>query len=486
MTSSPAKNPLRLKIGRAFLPILHNTDPFILVESPRGCLKTCTLLDIIMIRACKWPGLRWYIWRSTHELLCETILESSFEPYVLPKWANVPGMRCINLGARPANRVEYLFENGSSIIPMGIGDMQSGTSREGAGGYLAEAIELVTANQALVLAGMMRQPGVPYHQIMVDTNPGPPDHWLNLIAEPMPSHLRRVVTRGDYEALQEYNRRPAKNPAEKWKRIVCKIQDNPHYFDVEAWELTEAGSDYMKQLAALSGHLRARWVHGEWKSAEGSVYPGFNDEIGQNVWKLPPTPEGDKHWLPGDWPLYWGIDPGMDHPAAILWFTVTPENVLLVIEEIVVSGKGTDELVPMVKSLEKKNGWENREISRYGDPQYSFSSTAMSKRTIAEQWQDLGINLNPWPRTGDNMDGMVDAVRTKINDRTLAFVENCPKSIAAAQSWSFKRNRDGTASGVRGKDAYEEQYKDPNDVVRGLVALNPTHEQAPCEIITGE
>lgn len=481
MIAAPARNPLRLTMGQAFLPILHNIDPFILVESPRGCLKTCTILDILMMRACKWPGLRWYIWRSTSDLLADTILESSFEPYILPKWSKVPGMRCVNPGARPSNRVEYLFENGSSIVPMGIGDMQKGTSREGAGGYLAEAVELEFKEKALVLSAMMRQPGVPFNQIIVDCNPSAPDHWLNQIAEPIASHLRWVHTREDYDRLQEYNRRPAVNPTDKWKRIVAKIQDNPFYFDLENWKIRERGQRYLeKNLAPYTGHLRDRWVHGLWKAAEGSVYPNFHDE--HNVWPTPPTPDGEASWLPTSWPLYWGIDPGMDHPAAILWMTVTPSGQIIVIEEIVVSGKGTDELVPMVKAIEQRNGWTNRVISRYGDPQYSFSSTAMSKRTIAEQWRDLGINLHPWPRTGDNMDGMVDAVRTLINTRKLIITANCPKTIAAVQSWSFKRNRDGTPSGAKGKDAYEEGYKDANDVIRGIVALNPRYGRERSEV----
>lgn len=463
---------LPLVMGQAFLPVLHNRDPFILIESPRGCLKTCTILDIIMLRGLQWPGRRWYIWRSSRELLNTTVLPS-FEEYILPKWSTVRGMRCVNPGARPGNRRDYVFENGTVVIPVGLDDIQRGTSAEGAGGYLAEGIELDRLDQITALAGMMRQPGVDFHQIMVDANPGPPAHFLNQVAEPIPTALRTVNTREDYARLQEYNQRPATNPLRKWKRIVCKIQDNPHYFDVDKWELTDAGKKYMRSLGTLTGHLHTRWVLGMWKAAEGSVYPNFDDTVETgNVWRT--------FEIPHDWPLIFGTDPGVNHPWANLWFTISPNETLIQCGEIVVDGKGTDEIVPAVKAYEQKMGWQDREITRYGDPQYCFSMTAhsMTKETIAEQWAKLGLIMHRWPRTGDNMDGMVDAVRTRINAKTFVIMDCCPVTIGAVQSWSFKRNTDGSPAGAKGKDAYEELHKDPNDVIRGIVADGPKFEQS--------
>src|SRR6185436_20915825 len=82
--------------------------PFVFIESPRGSLKTCSILNLLMGRAYIWPGLRWYIWRSTRTLLSTTVLPS-FEEYVLPAWADIQGMRLTNPNARPGQRTEYLF-----------------------------------------------------------------------------------------------------------------------------------------------------------------------------------------------------------------------------------------------------------------------------------------------------------------------------------------------------------------------------------------
>lgn len=446
-------------MGHAFHALARCEDSFVLCESNRGAGKTRAILSILMARALAWPGSRWGLFRSTRTRLSETVM-TTLEQQVFPAFGmRVPG------ASGAVNRTEYKLSNGSVFLPIGLDDIQRSTSLELAGGYLAEAIEMDRRDAVLSLAGCLRQSGVPFHQLIVDTNPGPPMHWLNQAAEIVPDSLRMVRTQADYKRLQKHNKQPAADPSRRWKRIIARHQDNPGYFDVSNWDWTDQGRKYMKTLDVLSGHLRARWLDGLWKAAEGSVYPNYSEEL--NQWR-PLNP-------PADWPLYFGTDPGFDHPWSNQWFTVAPTNELIVVAEIVTSGMGSPEIVAEIKKLEQARGWTDREITRYGDPQYCFSATAMSKKTIAEQWSELGLNLHPWPRTGDNMDGMVDAVRSKVNDRSLIICDDCPKTIAAVQSWSFARNNDGSVKGAKGKDAYEEEYKDPNDVIRGIVALGPKY-----------
>lgn len=453
------------------------------MEGPRGTAKTRTILSLLIASAIKYPGTRLVLCRKFRAVLAETVLKTLQEE-VLPIFGlSSPAGSRDNWREYNVDRPDAKF----TINFVGLDDSRVGGGTEAlksaafSRGYIAEATEL-TETEVLSIAASMRwtkseeRPKLPpYPQIVLDCNPGAPANWLNHRAEDVPNPLRLGgATRDGYEAIQCHNRAPVLNP-DKWKRIITRHQDNIGYWDAEAWTWREQGKQYVTEtLSQYNGHTRDRWVNGIWRAAEGSVYPQFSDEL--NVWQPPAGME--RLYVPADWPLYWAIDPGMDHPAAVLWFTVAPTVELIVVDEIVVSGVGTDELVPMVKKVEDRNGWSNREISRYGDPQYSFSSTAMSKRTIAEQWKDKGVIMHPWPRTGDNMDGMVDAVRTLINTRKLIIMANCPKTIAAVQSWSFKRNRDGTPSGAKGKDAYEEEYKDPNDCVRGIVALKPAHSRA--------
>ena len=294
-----------VEIGQSIAPLFTCQDPFVMVEGPRGTGKTRGTLSVLMCRALQWPGARFLLARSTRTRLTDTVLVT-LENQVFPAFGiPVPG------GAGRSNRHDYTLPNGSSFIPMGLDDESRTQSLEVAGIYLAEATELDGIDAVTALAGSMRQAGYPFYQAIVDCNPVSPAHWMNQKGEPIEKGLRVVRTREDYERLQQHNRAPAKSPLDRWKRLVTKHQDNPAYWDHETWDYTDLGRQYIKTtLESLSGHLRRRWLDGDWVSAEGSVFPDFSEE--RHV-----IPSRDT--IPGDWPCYVGIDPGFDHPCAILW-----------------------------------------------------------------------------------------------------------------------------------------------------------------------
>lgn len=448
----PSPQRARIEMGQAFLPVIHCRDSFILIESPRGCLKTVSILNILMMRAYQYPGLRWYLWRSTRALLSTTVLPS-FEEYVIPAWSRVPGMRLMNPNARPTQRTEYVFENGSVFLPIGLDDVLRGTSSEGAGGYLAEAIELGHRDQAVALVGMMRQPGIPFHQIIIDVNPGPPGHWTNLSAEPVSDELRRVTTRADYDRLQQHNRTPAKNPKDKWKRVVAKIQDNVHYFDLDNWRLKPAGQKYLNGLGNLNGHLKARWVDGLWRSAEGGVFPEFVESI--HVM--------DEFAIPMEWPQFVGIDPGYDHPCAILWFAVAPNGNVYIVNEQYTGGLSVQQ---HAENIHRDNKGRNVHAT-FADPQHAWSRTAQSPKPIAAQFAEKGIRVRPWPRSTQKQP-MVEAVRKLLNERKLKVFRRCVNTISEFGSWAYKRNTKGEQ--LTGDDQYEDKNNHAMDVVCGVVA----------------
>jgi hypothetical protein len=448
-------NRARIQMGRSFIPVIHNHDPFILVEGPRGTLKTITHLNILMMRAAQYPGLKWYIWRSTRSLLSTTVLPS-FEKYVVPVWNQVEGMRLTNPNARPAQRSEYIFENGSVFYPVGLDDVLRGTSSEGAGGYLAEAIELENRDQATALAGMMREPGIPFHSIIVDVNPGPPGHWTNHTAEPCSDAIRRVETPADYERLQAYNCRPARDPEKHWKRIVTKIIDNPYFFDTSRWEYTEAGAEYMKNLGVLSGHLRARWIDGVWQAAAGSVFPEFRED----VHVINPFP------VPASWPVFLGIDFGYDHPCAVLWLTIGPAGTVYVIDEIHRSGMD----IPTVAAEIRERNKNRNIVERFADPRDGWKHTQGQPTPLSQQLAAQGLGLFvKWPAAQkEAKNAQVENVRRYLVEGRLKVFRNCPMTVQEFQSWSFKRDTKGNM--LVGDDQYEDRNNDAMDVLMGMLA----------------
>jgi hypothetical protein len=452
-------NEAEVKIGRVYKPLARGLlrDKVVLCEGPRGTAKTRSELTIIMQRALAWPGSRWLLARSTRTRLSQSVLVT-LEQQVFPSFGMaVPG------GAGTANRVEYKLPNGSVLVPLGLDDQQRTQSAEFMGGLLAEAVEIPSMDDALALLGSMRQAPVwpdSFHQVFVDCNPGPPGHWVNQIAEPVPKHFRRVNSPADYRRLLEHATRPA--PKGFWKRIVTRHQDNPGYFDMQRWDWTDLGRTYLDTLGHLRGHLRRRWLDGDWVAAEGTVYPEFDED--RHV--INPSRVIEK------WPMVVGWDPGYDHPTAILWFAPGPDGTLYIVDEIYEGGKG---VAQHCASIHHRN--PGRTVRSYwGDPQHAFSETAQSPESIATQARKCGISMQPWPRTGSDEEAMVEAVRELLRTDQLKVFRTCSNTIFEFQSWSYKRTAKGEVP--PGQDKFEDANNHAMDVVKGIVATKPRYGAA--------
>lgn len=433
------------------------TDQFVLVEGPRGTGKTRAILTLIVQQAMNVPGSRWLLVRSRRTRLTETVLVT-LEEQVFPSLdVAVPG------NASRETRHRYVLPNGSELITLGLDDPQRTQSLETCGVYVAECVEVANLDDVLALAGAMRQDLPVRHRCICDCNPGAPGHWANRVAEPIPPHWRRVRCYGDYLRLVEHAYQPAKEGC--WKRIVTRHQDNPAYWDLDAWDWTDLGRRYLETLKHLRGHLRTRWLDGEWVAAEGTVFPEFNER--RHV--ITPFP------IPQDWPIYLGYDPGYDHPTAILWFTVAPNGTLYITDEIYRPGLGVAEHARNIKA--RLGGRTPRRM--FGDPQHLFSRTAQSPRSIADQLRDQGLRFVPWPRTGGNEETMIAAVRELLIQDRLKVFAPCQSTIDEFQSWSYRRDAQGATPA--GDEKPEDRNNHAMDVVKGIVAARIAYKP---ELIT--
>lgn len=437
-----------IEIGDSYLPLLDpaREERFIFFEGPRGTGKTRAILTCLMTYALANPGARILLCRSTRTRLSETVL-TTLEEQVFPAFGmKVPG------NATRQHRDSYPVGDGSMFIPMGLDDPQRSTSLEVAKIYCAEVIEIPLRIQIEALAGALRQPGMPQKACYLDANPGPPGHWVNHAAEPIDPSWRRVNCMADYQRLLDHANRPA--PPGKWKRIVTRHQDNPGYFNAREWSWTPDGADYLKTLDVFTGHLRRRWLDGDWVAAEGTVYPEFDDQ----------RHTVDPFNIPSDWPWWMGWDPGYDHPTAILWFTVSPNGTIYIADEIYRGGAAVSEHCASIHA--RNAGRTIRQV--YGDPQHAFSRTAQSPKTIAAQARECGVKMSPWPRTSGNEETMVERVRELLRRDKLKVFRTCQATIGEFQSWSYARK----ASGERtdGEDKFEDKENDTMDVVKGVVA----------------
>jgi hypothetical protein len=432
--------------------LVKSTDREILVEGPAGTGKSHGILAYIHSLAWRYPKSRHLICRATRVSMTESILKT-WEEQILgdshPAYTGTAGR---------ANRHSYDFPNDSTVVVGGLDNPEKLFSTEWDTVYVAEAIE-TSEDDWEKLGRAMRNNRMPYQQRVADTNPGPPNHWLNKRPKPIPELLRLVGTKAEYNQLQAYNREPSSG---RMRRLVSKHQDNPAYWDINAWRWSPFGEQYViGELSNMTGHRRARLFEGRWVAAEGTVF-GMEFLEGRNIM--------DDFDPPGEWPLWVCSDPGFDHAFAVTFNTVSPNGTRYTVDEIYTRQQGVDEIAELIKA--KLAG---RVATKYYlDPRHGFMRTAQSPTTIAEQFQKAGIRCEPWPAvSGSALDASVNAHRKSLRAGTFKVCRRCVNTISEHQSWSYKRTSSGDLP--VGDDSYEDKDNHTLDTLMGWERTNPQH-----------
>lgn len=270
------------------LALFKSRAPRVLMDGPAGTGKTTAILELVNLIMDRYPGSRALLTRKTRTSMSETIL-ATLENNVLgrhhPAMKDAPDRR---------NRDTYEYPNGSVIVVNGLDKPEKTFSGEYDIVAVFEAIECDQNDVELLLRTLRHgkvkpawNGGNPFHRLVMDTNPGPETHWLNR--------------------------------AEGWHtRILSRHEDNPRLWDGTKW--TPEGSEYIGILDALSGHRKERLRYGRWVSADGIVYPEFD----QRVHLIDAMPVG---WQ--GWPKYRGIDFGYNDPFVCQWWAVQDDTAYL-------------------------------------------------------------------------------------------------------------------------------------------------------------
>ena len=248
----------------------------VLVSGPAGTGKSRALLEKIHIMAMLNPGFRGLLVRKT---------QASLQSSALVTWR-----KFVTVEALLASDVEYYggsareqgyyYRNGSVVVTGGMDKASKVMSTEYDVIYVQEAVELTEADWDALLS-RLRNGAVSFQQIIGDTNPDVPTHWLNQRAN-----------------LRMFN---------------SVHTDNPVLYEDGA--LTPRGSEYIKKLQALTGVRRQRLLEGKWVAAEGIIYEDYNPavhlidriEVGDDE-------ERCQAGVPLSWTRYWAVDFGTTNP----------------------------------------------------------------------------------------------------------------------------------------------------------------------------
>lgn len=242
-----------LELRGAVAGAVLSTAPIVLCDGPAGTGKTLGLLAGAGVARCEqFPGFRCLLLRHTRASLADSVLPT-LEEEVFP--SDHPAI------ARPVDRSSrrrYRFSNGSMMVVAGLDQPEKTYSAQYDLVLLFEAVVGVTQITLSKLIRLLRnkhmlhpdgpdpETGEPryLHQIIMDTNPAEPSHWLKTMAE-----------------------------AGKIARFKSRHEDNPALWDAENQRWTPHGRDYIAKLDAIPDEfVRLRMRHGEWVAAEGGVF----------------------------------------------------------------------------------------------------------------------------------------------------------------------------------------------------------------------
>jgi hypothetical protein len=260
----------------ASLKLLQSQAREVVLSGAAGTGKSRGCLEKLHYLAETHPGMRGLILRRTRESLTESALVT-FEDRVLPADHYV-----LKAGGQRAMRHSYRYRNGSHVTVGGLDKPTRVMSTEYDMIYVQEAIELTEAEWE-VLKTRLRNNRMAYQQILGDTNPDAPTHWIK----------RRSGKGGPLQLLEGSH------------------EDNPSlYHPATGW--TREGLSYLANLDSLTGvrYERLRW--GRWVQAEGVVY---------TEWR-PAVHLLDPFLIPLAWDRYWAVDFGFTHPFAAGMFAV--------------------------------------------------------------------------------------------------------------------------------------------------------------------
>ncbi|MDN3360025.1 phage terminase large subunit [Actinomadura sp. DC4] len=179
----------------------------------------------------------------------------------------------------------YEYKNGSSIAVGGMDKSTKIMSSEYDVAYVQEAIEL-TVDDWEGITTRLRNGRMPYQQLIADTNPSTPTHWL-----------KQRCDCGDTLLMESWH------------------EDNPVYVNPDGTP-TPAGEQYLGLLDRLTGVQYHRLRSGLWVSAEGLIYEDWDPSI-HVVDRFP---------IPDSWTRWWTVDFGYTHPFVLQCWAEDPDG----------------------------------------------------------------------------------------------------------------------------------------------------------------
>ncbi|MGD2042035.1 MAG: phage terminase large subunit [Acidimicrobiia bacterium] len=315
--------------GAAHELFTHRGDE-VLLSGPAGTGKSMACLMKLHMIMLKNPGARGLIVRKTATSLTSTALVT-WRQHVAKEAIESGLVRYWGGSAEEPPQYRYFNGPGGSIgSRVMLGGMDRATrimSSEYDVVFAQEAIEL-TLDDWEAITTRLRNGRVSFQQLMADTNPAQPTHWLNQRAQ-----------------------------AGTTAMLESRHQDNPMLYDDDG-ERTERGRAYLAKLDRLTGVRHKRLALGLWVAAEGQIYDEWDPAI-HHISRFD---------IPHSWPRYWVVDFGYTHPFVLQWWATDPDGRAYLYREIYRTGCTVDQHAASALKWVTRNTGSVRDSRRQGPP----------------------------------------------------------------------------------------------------------------------
>ena len=271
----------------------------------RSSGKTSLAWPYVLEWCCDWNNFTVLVAREEYSSIVDSTLETLNKHILKYPFYDERNPWVVDGGMNHPKK--FIFPNGSSIRFMGLRDPEKVKGQEPDIFWHNEASRqrvpmawtLVSGSQAGGRGGAWKRYGRPFSQLIADTNPDAPSHWLYKYFHDTDGIEKKILDR------------------RQW--IDFKLQDNAAYSD-DGVNLNEQGNETYEDLLAdhPPGIDRDRYVFGLWVAAEGAVFSNF--DFRKHVINQLPEMRG-KHWS-----HYRGIDFGDDNPFVCLWSSLNRDN----------------------------------------------------------------------------------------------------------------------------------------------------------------
>ncbi len=270
--------------------LFDTEDPEALLSGPAGTGKSRAALERLNLAAIAYPEMRGLIVRKTLASLGSSALVT-WRRDVIPQLLHSGDV--VYYGGSAEEPPQYRYSNGSTIMLGGLDKITKIMSTEYDMIYVQEAVEL-TEDDWESLTTRLRNGVMPYQQLIADTNPAQPTHWLKMRCD------------GGRTTLLE-----------------SRHEDNPRLFDGDG-KLTQGGKEYIARLDGLTGVRYARLRRGLWVAAEGVIYDDFDPAIHVI----------EPFEIPAEWTRWRSVDFGYTNPFVYQWWAEDPDGRLYLYREI--------------------------------------------------------------------------------------------------------------------------------------------------------